>query len=248
MKDFLKFTLATVTGIIISSVVLFFISILVVFSMVSSSESETQVRKNSVMMLDLNGTLTERSQENPLDFLMKEDYKTYGLDDILSSIRKAKENEDIKGIYIQATSLGAGFASLEEIRDALKDFKESGKFIVAYGDTYTQNLYYLSSVADKVLLNPQGMLEWRGLAATPMFFKDLLEKIGVEMQIFKVGTYKSAVEPFISTEMSPANREQVNVYLSSIWGQITSSVAESRNLSVEALNKEADRMLMFYPA
>ena len=248
MKDFLKFTLATVTGIIISSVVLFFISILVVFSMVSSSESETQVRKNSVMMLDLNGTLTERSQENPLDFLMKEDYKTYGLDDILSSIRKAKENEDIKGIYIQATSLGAGFASLEEIRDALKDFKESGKFIVAYGDTYTQNLYYLSSVADKVLLNPQGMLEWRGLAATPMFFKDLLEKIGVEMQIFKVGTYKSAVEPFISTEMSPANREQVNVYLSSIWGQITSSVTESRNLSVEALNKEADRMLMFYPA
>ena len=248
MKDFLKFTLATVTGIIISSVVLFFISILVVFSMVSSSESETQVRKNSVMMLDLNGTLTERSQENPLDFLMKEDYKTYGLDDILSSIRKAKENEDIKGIYIQATSLGAGFASLEEIRDALKDFKESGKFIVAYGDTYTQNLYYLSSVADKVLLNPQGMLEWRGLAATPMFFKDLLEKIGVEMQIFKVGTYKSAVEPFISTGMSPANREQVNVYLSSIWGQITSSVAESRNLSVEALNKEADRMLMFYPA
>ena len=248
MKDLLKFTLATVTGIIISSVVLFFISILVVFSMVSSSESETQVRKNSVMMLDLNGTLTERSQENPLDFLMKEDYKTYGLDDILSSIRKAKENEDIKGIYIQATSLGAGFASLEEIRDALKDFKESGKFIVAYGDTYTQNLYYLSSVADKVLLNPQGMLEWRGLAATPMFFKDLLEKIGVEMQIFKVGTYKSAVEPFISTEMSPANREQVNVYLSSIWGQITSSVAESRNLSLEALNKEADRMLMFYPA
>lgn len=248
MKDFLKFTLATVTGIVISSVVLFFISILVVFSMVSSSESETQVRKNSVMMLDLNGTLAERSQENPLDLIMKDDYKTYGLDDILSSIKKAKENEDIKGIYIQATSLGAGFASLEEIRNALKDFKESGKFVVAYGDAYTQGLYYLSSVADKVLLNPQGMLEWRGLAATPMFFKDLLEKVGVEMQVFKVGTYKSAVEPFISTEMSTANREQINVYLSSIWGQITSAVAESRNLSVEALNKEADRMLMFYPA
>ena len=227
---------------------MFFISILVVFSMVSSSESETQVRKNSVMMLDLNGTLAERSQENPLDLIMKDDYKTYGLDDILSSIKKAKENEDIKGIYIQATSLGAGFASLEEIRNALKDFKESGKFVVAYGDAYTQGLYYLSSVADKVLLNPQGMLEWRGLAATPMFFKDLLEKVGVEMQVFKVGTYKSAVEPFISTKMSAANREQINVYLSSIWGQITSAVAESRNLSVEALNKEADRMLMFYPA
>ena len=248
MKDFLKFTLATVTGIIVSSVVLFFISILVVFSMVSSSESETQVRKNSVMMLDLNGTLAERSQENPLDILMKDDYKTYGLDDVLSSIRKAKENENIKGIYIQANSLSAGYASLEEIRHALKDFKESGKFIVAYGDSYTQSLYYLSSIADKVMLNPQGMLEWRGLAATPMFFKDLLEKVGVEMQVFKVGTYKSAVEPFISTEMSAANREQINVYLSSIWGQITSAVAESRNLSVEALNKEADRMLMFYPA
>ena len=248
MKDFLKFTLATVTGIIVSSVVLFFISILVVFSMVSSSESETQVRKNSVMMLDLNGTLAERSQENPLDILMKDDYKTYGLDDVLSSIRKAKENENIKGIYIQANSLSAGYASLEEIRHALKDFKESGKFIVAYGDSYTQSLYYLSSIADKVMLNPQGMLEWRGLAATPMFFKDLLEKIGVEMQVFKVGTYKSAVEPFIATEMSPANREQVNVYLSSVWGQITGDIAESRNLSVEALNKEADRMQMFYPA
>lgn len=248
MKDFLKFTLATVTGIIVSSVVLFFISILVVFSMVSSSESETQVRKNSVMMLDLNGTLAERSQENPLDILMKDDYKTYGLDEVLSSIRKAKENENIKGIYIQANSLSAGYASLEEIRHALKDFKESGKFIVAYGDSYTQSLYYLSSIADKVMLNPQGMLEWRGLAATPMFFKDLLEKIGVEMQVFKVGTYKSAVEPFIATEMSPANREQVNVYLSSVWGQITGDIAESRNLSVEALNKEADRMLMFYPA
>lgn len=248
MKDFLKFTLATVTGIIVSFVVLSFISTLVFFSMMSSSESETQVRKNSIMMLDLNGVLMERSQENPFDFLMGSEYNTYGLDDILSSIKKAKENDDIKGIYIQATSFGAGFASIEEIRNALKDFKESGKFIVAYGDTYTQGLYYLSSVADKVLLNPQGMIEWRGLAATPMFFKDLLAKVGVEMQVFKVGTYKSAVEPFISTEMSPANREQVNVYLSSIWGQITSDVAESRKISVDSLNAAADRMLMFHPA
>lgn len=248
MKDFLKFTLATITGIIVSGVVLFFVSILVFFSMVSSSESETQVHKNSIMMLDLNGALVERSQENPFDFLLGDEYSTYGMDDILSSIKKAKENDDIKGIYIQATSLGTGFASLEEIRNALKDFKESGKFIIAYGDTYTQGLYYLSSVADKVLLNPQGMIEWRGLASTPMFFKDLLAKIGVEMQVFKVGTYKSAVEPFISTEMSPANREQVNVYLSSIWGQLTSDVAESRKVSVDSLNSIADRMMMFHPA
>jgi protease-4 len=162
MKDFLKFTFATITGIIVSVVVLVFISILVVFSMVSSSESETQVRKNSIMMLDLNGALAERSQDNPFDALMGDNYKTYGLDDILSSIKKAKENDDIKGIYIEATSLGAGFASREEIRNALKDFKESGKFIVAYGDSYSQGLYYLSSVADKVLLNPQGMVDTPG--------------------------------------------------------------------------------------
>ncbi|MCD8093697.1 MAG: signal peptide peptidase SppA [Bacteroides sp.] len=248
MKDFLKFTLATVTGIVVSLVVLFFISILVFFSAISSSEAETQVRKNSIMMLELNGTLAERSQDNPFDFLLGNSYNVYGLDDILSSIKKAKENDDIKGIYIQATSLVSGFASLEEVRNALKDFKESGKFVVAYGDTYTQGLYYLSSVADKVLLNPQGSIEWRGLAAAPVFFKDLLAKIGVEMQVFKVGTYKSAVEPFISTEMSPANREQVNAYLSSVWGQVTSDIAASRKVSVEALNEAADDMLMFHPA
>lgn len=248
MKDFLKFTLATITGIIVSSVVLFFIGILVFFSMVSSSESETQVRKNSIMMLDLSGNVVERSQENPFSFLLNEGNETYGLDDILSSIKKAKENENIKGIYIQAGWLGAGFASIEEIRQALVDFKESGKFIVAYGDSYSQGLYYLSSVADKVLLNPQGAVEWRGIAATPIFFKDLLDKIGVEMQVFKVGTYKSAVEPFISTEMSPANREQVDAYISSIWGRVTSDVAASRKLSADSLNAVADKMLMFHPA
>lgn len=248
MKDFLKFTLATIVGIIVASIVLFFLSILVFFGMVSSSESETQVADNSIMMLDLNGTLSERNQGMPFDFLMGDEYKSYGLDDILASIQKAKEHENIKGIYIEATSLNAGVAAYEEIRDALKDFKASGKFIVAYSDNYTQGLYYLSSVADKVLMNPQGMMEWSGLSSTPVFFKNLLEKIGVEMQIFKVGTYKSAVEPFISTEMSPANREQINAYLTSIWGQITNDVAESRNVSVESLNEIADRMLMFHPA
>lgn len=248
MKDFLKFTLATIVGIIVASIVLFFLSILVFFGMVSSSESETQVADNSIMMLDLNGTLSERNQGMPFDFLMGDEYKSYGLDDILASIQKAKEHENIKGIYIEATSLNAGVAAYEEIRDALKDFKASGKFIVAYSDNYTQGLYYLSSVADKVLMNPQGMMEWSGLSSTPVFFKNLLEKIGVEMQIFKVGTYKSAVEPFISTEMSPANREQINAYLTSVWRQITNDVAESRNVSVESLNEIADRMLMFHPA
>ena len=251
MKDFLKFTLATVTGIILSSIVLFIISMVTLFGIMSASDTETIVKKNSVMMLDLNGTLVERTQEDPLGILSQllgDGSNTYGLDDILSSIQKAKENENIKGIYLQANSLGTSYASLQEIRNALLDFKESGKFVIAYADSYTQGLYYLSSAADKVLLNPKGMIEWRGIASAPLFYKDLLQKIGVEMQVFKVGTYKSAVEPFIATEMSPANREQVTTFITSIWGQVTEGVSTSRNISVDSLNVYADRMLMFYPA
>lgn len=251
MKDFLKFTLATVTGIILSSIVLFIIGMVTLFGIVSTADTETIVKKNSVMMLDLNGVLVERTQESPLGILSQlfsDDSNTYGLDDILSSIKKAKENENIKGIYLQASMLGTSYASLQEIRNALLDFKESGKFIIAYGDSYTQGLYYLSSVADKVLLNPKGMIEWKGIASAPLFYKDLLQKIGVEMQVFKVGTYKSAVEPFISTEMSPANREQVTAFINSIWGEVTEGVSASRSLPVDSLNALADRMLMFYPA
>ncbi|MBP1615100.1 MAG: signal peptide peptidase Serine peptidase [Bacteroidetes bacterium] len=248
MKDFLKFTLATVTGIILTSVVMFIIGIVTVFSLVSASDSEITVKKNSVMMLDLDGQLVERSSKNIFKELFSNEDPTYGLDDILSSIKKAKENENIKGLYVQASSLGASFASLQEIRDALKDFKSSGKFVVAYGDNYSQKLYYLSSVADKVLLNPKGMIEWRGLASQPIFFKDLLSKIGVEMQIFKVGTYKSAVEPFSATEMSPANREQVGEYIGSIWHQMLTDVSASRKIKVDSLNLYADRALMFHPS
>lgn len=248
MKDFLKFTLATITGIILTSIVMFVISIIVVFSMLSSTETETVVKKNSIMMLDLNGSLVERTSDNIFKELFDKENSTYGLDDILASIKKAKENDDIKGIYIQATSLNANFASLQEIRDALNDFKKSGKFIVAYSDNYTQGMYYLSSVANKVLLNPKGAIEWRGLASQPLFLKGLLEKLGIEMQVFRVGTYKAAVERFSATEMSPANREQVTAYITSIWNEIITDVAASRKVSVDSLNNYANRMLMFYPA
>lgn len=251
MKDFFKFTLATVTGIILSGIVLFIIGIVTVFGIVSSADTETVVKKNSVMMLDLNGTLVERNQESLEGMLSKltgDASSTYGLDDVLASIKKAKGNEDIKGIYIKATSLGTSYASLQAVRNALADFKTSGKFIVAYSDNYSQGLYYLSSVADKVLLNPKGMIEWRGIASAPIFYKDLLQKLGIEMQVFKVGTYKSAVEPFIATEMSPANREQVTAYIGSIWGQVVKGVSGSRKITPDSLNAYADRMLMFYPA
>ena len=172
MKDFFKFTLATVTGIVLSGIVLFIIGVVTLVGIISSSDTETVVKKNSVMMLDLKGTLVERTQESLEGLLGKftgETADTYGLDDILASIKKAKEDDNIKGIYIQASWLDASYASLQAIRKALDDFKESGKFVVAYSDNYTQGLYYLSSVADKVMLNPKGMIEWRGLASAPIF-------------------------------------------------------------------------------
>lgn len=251
MKDFFKFTLATVTGIVLSGIVLFIIGVVTLVGIISSSDTETVVKKNSVMMLDLKGTLVERTQESLEGLLGKftgETADTYGLDDILASIKKAKENDNIKGIYIQASWLDASYASLQAIRKALDEFKESDKFVVAYSDNYTQGLYYLSSVADKVMLNPKGMIEWRGLASAPIFYKDLLQKLGIEMQVFKVGTYKSAVEPFTSTEMSPANREQVTAFIGSIWNQILDGVSASRKIGKDSLNMYADRMLMFYPS
>ena len=249
MKDFLKFTLATITGIIVSGILLFIVSILMMFSMLYSSDSEVTVRENSILKLDLNGSLVERSGEDPWTILMGDESAAYGLDDLLASIRKAKENENIKGIYIEATDLATdGFAALKEVRDALADFKESGKFIVAYGDMYTQPMYYVASVADRVLLNPEGMLEWSGLSSMPVFYKDLMDKLGIRWQIFKVGTYKSAVEPFIGMEMSEANREQTTDYLTSLWGEMTAEVAASRGVTVDDLNRAADRMLLFQPA
>ncbi|MCD8029598.1 MAG: signal peptide peptidase SppA [Bacteroides sp.] len=250
MKDFLKMTLASLTGIVLATIVLTFLGAIILVGMVSSSDSETVVRKNSVMVLDLNGKLVERRPETSVfeALLNVGSTPTYGLDEILSSIRKAKEHDDIKGIYIQAESLSAPYASLQEIRQALTDFKESGKFIVAYADYYTQRLYYLSSVADKVILNPKGSVEWQGMAAQPTFYKNLLDKLGVDIQVFRVGGYKSAVEPFIATEMSPENRQQISEYIGSIWNTMLTDISASRDLPVDSLYALADRMLMLKDA
>ena len=243
MKDFIKYTFASLLGVILAGIVFTILGIVTMVGMVVSSDTETIVKENSIFVLDLNGTLSERVQENPLQELMGENFNAYGLDDILNSIKKAKEHENIKGIYLQASSLESSFASLEEIRQALADFKESGKFIVAYADQYTQSMYYLASVADKVIVNPHGSIAWHGLASQTIFYKDLLKKIGVDMQIFKVGTYKSAVEPFIATEMSDANREQVTVFLNSIWDRLLEDISTSRNISKETLNIYADQAM-----
>lgn len=242
MKQFFKFTLASMLGIVCVLVFFGIVSFAMLASMAAASDSKPSVKDGTVLRIDLNGTLNERAQNNPFAKIFKSGIADkQGLDDMLKAIRVAKTNDKIKGIYIEGGALGADFASLEELRKALVDFKTSKKFIVSYADTYTQGSYYIASTADKVLLNPNGMLDWHGIASQPIFYTDLLNKVGVKMQVFKVGTYKSAVEPFILTGMSDANRQQVQSYVSDIWSSICNDVATSRKLSVDSLNSYADR-------
>lgn len=248
MKDFIKFTFASLLGVLLAGIVFAILGIVSMVGMMATSDTETVVKENSIFTLKLNGTLSERASANPFQSFLGEENTNYGLDEILSSIQKAKDNENIKGIYLHAEALETSFASLEEIRSALMDFKESGKWIVAYGDQYDQGTYYLASTADKIIVNPQGSIAWHGLASQVVFFKDLLGKLGVDMQIFKVGTYKSAVEPFIATEMSPANQEQTTAYITSIWNKLLEDISASRNLSVDSLNYYADQMMDLRPA
>ena len=240
--------MATITGIAICGFVLAFIGIITLAGIMATSSSETVVRSNSVFVLDLEGIVTERYLSSPIDQFLGMQMSTHGLDDILASIRKAETNSNIKGIYLNAGILDCSHASLQEIRNALVNFKKSGKFLIAYSDAYTQGGYYIASAADKIIVNPAGSLSWHGLAAESMFYKDLLEKLGIKMQVFRVGTYKSAVEPFVCTEMSPANREQTQAFVNSIWQGIVADVAESRHISADTLNSLADRNMDFQPA
>lgn len=249
MKQFLKYVLATITGLVILGLLVSVVSVVTILGM-SSTSANFKVADNSVLILDLNGTLVERSDNDMFSgFLSNPENQTIGLDDVLQSIEKAKREPNIKGIYMQGGALaGASPAMLEEIRNALVDFRKSGKFIVSYADTYTQGAYYLCSVADSVLINPQGMLDWKGLAMQSIYFKDLLDKVGVKMQIFKVGTYKSAVEPLILNEMSEANKEQTTVFSGEIWKEMLDDVSKSRKLKADKLNQLADTALTFSSA
>lgn len=248
MKEFFKFTLATILGLLVTGFIFMIIGIASVAGLLASSETETTVHNNSVFVLDLQGSIAERYQPTPIDQLLDEEQSVYGLNDISASIEKAKENDQIKGIYLNVGNFSSGSASLQEIRQALADFKESGKFIIAYGGGYSQSGYYLASIADKIILNPSGSISWHGLSAQTLFVKDLLKKVGINVQIFRVGTYKSAVEPLIGTEMSPANKEQTQAFVQSIWNQMTDDIAQSRQLTQEQLNILADQYMDFQPA
>lgn len=248
MKNFFKQVLATVVGLIAFGAIVTFMGIISIVGMIASGDSTPEVSNNSVMVLNLSGVIDEQGQEDFLGTLTGNTMSNLGLDNMLSAIKKAKDNDKIKGIYIEAGILQAGYATMQEIRNALLDFKKKGKWIVAYGDTYTQGTYYIASAADKVYLNPKGMIDWHGLGAQPQFYKDLMAKFGVRYQVIKVGTYKSFTETYTEDKMSDANRTQVSAYINGTWNNICKAVSESRKISTDSLNAYADRLITFEPA
>lgn len=248
MKDFFKYTAATVVGIIVFTIVCVALSVMSIVGMVASASATQAVEKNSVLVLKLNGSIDEQGTDNTIGKLTGNYIPSTGLNDILSAIKKAKEEENIKGIYIDAGVLSTDYATLQEIRSALEDFRKSGKKIIAYAGTYSQGSYYLASVADKIYLNPIGMVDWHGIGAQPVFYKDMLAKFGIKFQVVKVGTFKSATETYTEEHMSDANRLQTKMFLDGTWKQVCNAVSKSRGISVDSLNRYADELLMFQSA
>ena len=248
MKDFFKYTAATVVGIIVFTIVCVALSVMSIVGMVASASATQAVEKNSVLVLKLNGSIDEQGTDNTIGKLTGNYIPSTGLNDILSAIKKAKDEENIKGIYIDAGVLSTDYATLQEIRSALEDFRKSGKKIIAYADTYSQGSYYLASVANKIYLNPIGMVDWHGIGAQPVFYKDMLAKFGVKFQVVKVGTFKSATETYTEEHMSDANRLQTKMFLDGTWKQVCNAVSKSRDISVDSLNRYADELLMFQSA
>jgi len=245
MKSFLKQVLAVIVGICsvgAFATLMFFVMLGV---MLATGDEKQSVSDNSVLRIELTGTVVDRSTpDSPLNQLLgRSNASSQGLDVLIDAIKTAKSDKRIKGIYIEGGTMSSDFATLQELRGALVDFKSSGKFIVSYADSYTQGAYYIASVGDRVLINPSGLLDWHGIAMQPMFWTGLMEKVGVKAQVFKVGTYKSAVEPFILKEMSPANREQVESMITDLWKETCTAVATSRKLSPDSLNAYADRYI-----
>lgn len=243
MKDFIKYTMATVVGLVLVSIIMGILTFVSMAGMIASEGMSSPIEKKSVLRITLKGSITERAgEENPLSKLGGETTQQIALDQALQALEKAAKNDKIEGIYMEGGILSAYPAEVQELRQALLEFKKSGKWIIAYADTYSRSAYYLCSVADKVYLNPIGMLDWSGLSSNPMFFTGLMKKLGIKMQVFKVGTYKSAVEPYIAEQMSDANREQVSSYQQSIWNNMLKDVAKSRKTTAEALNSLADSL------
>ncbi len=250
MKQFFKFTLASILGIIIGGF-LFVILLVWIFSSTMSlnEKTKTSIPTNSVLHIKLDYPITDRGGYNA-EFNFASNFsdsffdKQAGLIDILENIEKAKFDDNIKGIFLDLNEVQAGVASTQEIREALADFKSSGKFIISYAENYSQKGYYLASVADEVFINPQGFILFKGINAQITFFKNLLDKLGVEAQIIRHGKYKSAIEPFVMDHMSQANKEQTSKFIQSIWDSMIKSIATSRSLTTAEINKIADELLL----
>lgn len=243
MKDFIKSVLATMVGIFGFFIVMGVLTMMSIIGMVASSSAAQNVEENSVFVLNLSGTISDQGTDNPLSLFTGDDSQSTGLNNILSAIKKAKTNDDIKGIYIEAGALMTNYATLQEIRNALADFRKSGKWIVAYGDYYTQGAYYVASVANKVYINPKGIVDWHGIGAQTMFYKDFMAKFGVKCEVVKVGTFKSATETFTEEKMSDANRLQTQTFIDGTWQNICTAVSKSRGISIDSLNSYADSYL-----
>lgn len=249
MKDFFKYLLATITGIIISTILLFTIITGLIVGLAASADKETVIESPSILHLNINGTIIDRNIDDPFENLdipgFSESPKKYGLNQIIRALKKAKTDPQIKGILLNPGSINTGFATLSEIRKALIDFKECGKPIIAYQGNMPQLSYYLCSAADKIYINPQGILEIKGLAAQRTFYKKTLEKLGIEVTVIKHGKYKSAVEPFIQEKMSAANKEQTTAYLTSLWNTYKKDISSSRPVSSYIIDEFADKGMMF---
>ena len=249
---FFKVVLAAIVGTLIAMLIMFFVKVFVYSAMIaglskSQSESSTVVKPNSVLYMKLNYDIPDRTTDNPFgafNFNTMETVETSGLNEILRNIEHAKTDPNIKGIYMELSQIPTSTATLQELRSKLQEFKESGKFIACYGETYSQSAYYVASVADKIWLNPEGEIDLHGMASQIMFYKHLFEKAGVEMQIVRGpnNRFKSAVEPYFLDKMSEANREQMEKLLGTVWGQILKDISASRNIGIEQLNEMADRL------
>ncbi len=250
MKQFFKMMFASTLGVFVALGLVIMIGTFVVIGMVASfgSQPEYAPKSNTVFKLSLNGPLYDNAEENPWDMFMGSSVKALSVTDILKAIRVAKDNNNIQGIYLEAGSFYGGTASIDLIRRALLDFKESGKFIVSYADSYGQGAYYLCSVADKMYLNPLGSVQMMGLSSTTTFWKGLYEKIGFEWMIFKVGTYKGAVERYMLDKLSDENREQISSTQQVRWTNITSELAKARGISVDQINRYVNEGMLFLPA
>ena len=245
MKDFFKNVAATIVGLFAFGLIMTILGFICIIGMIASSNSKPTLKDNAVMVLKLQGQIEDRSEDNWLGELTGEQFNNLGMNKILSSIRKAKDEEKVKGIYLETGILESNYATLQEIRNALADFKKSGKWIIAYGDALSQGGYYLASVANKVYVNPEGNVDWHGIASQPQYIKDVAAKFGVHFTVVKVGKYKSYTETYTEDKMSDANREQVSRYIGGLWQQMLADVSKSRNISKDSLNRYADGLMVF---